>query len=417
MLAAAIRVDKRAFVKLQTNEQQEANARLTTALDGIRVLDMARLGPGPHCAQILADLGADVIKIEAPPATEGKRAGREINLPPDAAIRRNSRSISLNLKSDDGRAAFYRLAKTADVVMEGFRPGVVKRLAVDYETLRQHKPDIIYASLTGYGQTGPYADYVGHDLNYLGLTGIVDFTGAPDGPPMIPGNTIADNAGGGMNAVISILAAVVAKQRTGVGQYIDCAMVDGLLTMMFLNVDDHVTSGEVLHRGETITTGRYAWYNIYETKDGKYLTVCAIEPWFFENLCRLLGREEFIPHQRDEGEKRDEMFAAFREIFLTKTRDEWVSELMPAETCVAPVYAMDEVVRDPHLRHRQSIVEPELPGNAARPQVGVMVKLSETPGRIHSPGIAPGANTDEVLAELGYDAAAIDAMRAVGAVG
>ena len=410
-------VDKRAFVRLQPEEQQEANARLVTALDGIRVLDMARLGPGPHCAQILADLGADVIKIEAPPVTEGKRAGREINLPPDAAIRRDSRSASLNLKSDDGREAFYRLTKTADVVMEGFRPGVVKRLGVDYDTLRELRPDIIYASLTGYGQSGPYSGYVGHDLNYLGLTGIVDFTGAADGPPMIPGNTIADNAGGGMNAVISILAAVVAKQRTGAGQYIDCAMVDGLLTMMFLNVDDCVTSGEVKHRGETITTGRYPWYNIYETRDGKYLTVCAIEPWFFDNLCRLLGREDFIPHQRDEGEKRLAMFAAFRESFLTKTRDEWVAELMPAETCVAPVYAMDEVVRDPHLRHREMIVEPELPGSASRPQVGVMVKLSETPGRIRTGGAAPGESTDEILAAIGYDVAAIEAMRAAGAVG
>jgi crotonobetainyl-CoA:carnitine CoA-transferase CaiB-like acyl-CoA transferase len=387
------------------------------ALDGIRVLDLARLGPGPHCAQVLADLGADVIKIEAPPATAGKRAGREINLPPDAAIRRNSRSVSLNLKSPEGRDVFYRLARTSDVVMEGFRPGVVKRLGVDYDTLREIKPDIIYASLTGYGQTGPYSEYVGHDLNYQGLTGIVDMTGAADGPPMIPGNTIADNAGGGMNAVISILAAVVAKQRTGVGQYIDCAMVDGLLTMMFLNVDDHVTSGEVKHRGETITTGRYPWYNIYETSDGKYLTVCAIEPWFFENLCRALGLAEFMPHQHDEGEKRLEMFAAFRKIFLTKTRDEWVAELMPAETCVAPVYAMDEVVRDRHLRQRGMIVEPELPGKASRAQVGVMVKLSETPGRIRSTTRAPGADTDAVLAELGYDAAAIEAMRDAGAVG
>jgi crotonobetainyl-CoA:carnitine CoA-transferase CaiB-like acyl-CoA transferase len=390
---------------------------LVSALDGIRVLDMARLGPGPHCAQILADLGADVIRIEEPPPTEGRRAGRVMSLPADAAIRRNSRSVSLNLKAPEGREVFYRLAQTADVVMEGFRPGVVKRLGVDYDTLREIKPEIIYASLTGYGQTGPYAEYVGHDLNYLGLTGIVDFTGAPEGPPMIPGNTIADNAGGGMNAVISILAAVVAKQRTGVGQYIDCAMVDGLLTMMFLNVDDHVTSGEVLHRGETITTGRYPWYNIYETSDGKYLTVCAIEPWFFENLCKLLGLEEFVPHQRDAGAKRDEMFAAFREAFLRKTRDEWVAELMPGETCVAPVYAMDEVVRDPHLRGRGMIVEPELPGQASRAQVGVMVKLSETPGRIRSAAVAPGSNTAEVLAELGYDAAAIEQMRKAGAVG
>jgi crotonobetainyl-CoA:carnitine CoA-transferase CaiB-like acyl-CoA transferase len=234
---------------------------------------------------------------------------------------------------------------------------------------------------------------------------------------MIPGNTVADNAGGGMNAAIGILAAVVAKQRTGVGQHIDSAMVDGLLTMMFLNVDDYVTTGEVKHRGETLLTGRCPWYNIYEAADGKYLTVCAIEPWFFENLCRALGLEEFIPHQQDDGAKRDEMFAAFRRGFRRKTRDEWVAELMPAETCVAPVYAMDEVVRDPHLRERGMIVESELPGGASRTQVGVMVKLSETPGRIRSAASAPGADTEAVLGELGYDAAAIEAMRAAGAVG
>ena len=384
-------------------------------LDGLRVVEVSATSAAAFAGRFCADAGAEVILVE-PPA-EGRRAGRVINLPPDAAIRRNSRSVSLNLKSPGGREVFYRLVQTADVVMEGFRPGVVKRLGVDYDTLREIKPDIIYASLTGYGQTGPYAEYVGHDLNYQGLTGILDMTGATGGPPMIPGNTIADNAGGGMNAVIGILTALVARQRTGVGQYIDSAMVDGLLTMMFLNVDDHVTSGEVRHRGGTITTGRYAWYNVYETSDGKYVTVCAIEPWFFENLCRLLGREDFIPHQRDEGEKRREMFAAFRAIFLTKTRDEWVAELMPAETCVAPVYAMNEVVRDPHLRHREMIVEPMVDGHRVRSQVGVMVKLSETPGRIRSAGCAPGQHTGELLAELGYDSSAIEAMRTAGAVG
>jgi crotonobetainyl-CoA:carnitine CoA-transferase CaiB-like acyl-CoA transferase len=241
-------------------------------------------------------------------------------------------------------------------------------------------------------------------------------TGAADGPPVIPGNTIADNAGGGMNAAIGILSALLARQRTGVGQYIDSAMVDGLLTMMFLNVDDYVASGEVRHRGETITTGRYPWYNIYQTSDGKHLTVCAIEPWFFENLCRALGLEEFISHQHDEGAKRNEMFSAFRKAFLQKTRDGWVSELMPAETCVAPVYSVDEVVRDQHLRERGMIVEPELPGKASRSQVGVGVKLSATPGRIRSAASAPGADTEAVLAELGYDAAAIAAMRGAGAV-
>ncbi|MCH8162135.1 MAG: CoA transferase, partial [Chloroflexi bacterium] len=198
---------------------------------------MARLGPGPHCSQILADMGADVIRVEAPDPKEGPRAGRMIKLPGDAAIRRNSRSISLNLKTEEGKQVFFKLAATADVITEGFRPGVVKRLGVDYEAVKAVRPQIVYASLSGYGQEGPYSSYVGHDINYQGITGMLDMTGERDGPPMIPGNTIADNAGGGMNAAISILAALLSRERTGASQYIDMAMVDGLVTMMFFPIE------------------------------------------------------------------------------------------------------------------------------------------------------------------------------------
>ncbi len=377
---------------------------------------MARLGPGPHCSQILADLGADVIKVEEPGQGQGRRAGRIIKLPGDSAIRRNSRSICLNLKSDTGRQVFEKLVATADVVMEGYRPGVAKRLGVDYEAVRAIKPEIIYSSLTGYGQDGPYANYVGHDINYQGLTGILTMTGRSDGPPMIPGNTIADNAGGGMNAAIGILAALLAKERAGVGQYIDMAMIDGLLTMMLLPIDEYLTTGAVPHRGETITTGLYPWYNIYETKDGKYVSVGAIEPWFFENLCRLLGCEESIPEQYAEGEKREEMFAAFTNVFLTRSRDEWVNLLMPEDTCVAPVYGIDELVDDPHLRHRRMIVEDGRTDARARRQVGVMVKLSETPGSIRSPGPEQGQDTPAILEELGYGEPEIESLRRAGAI-
>ena len=387
------------------------------ALEGIRMLDMAPLGPGPHCAQILADAGMDVIRIEEPGEGTGRRAGRVLRFNKDAPIRRNSRSIGLNLKTDEGRRAFYDLARTADVVVEGFRPGVVKRLGVDYETLRAIKPQIIYASLTGYGQDGPYAPYVGHDINYQGVAGILAMTGRSDGPPMIPGSTTADSAGGGMNSAISILIALLARARTGLGQYIDMAMIDGLITMMILPIDDYLTHGEPPRRGETLLTGRYPWYNIYETKEGKFISVGAIEPWFYENLCRLLGREDLIPHQYADGRKREEIFAAFSEIFRTKTRDEWVAELMPAETCVGPVYTIDEVVDDPHLRHRQTIVDVEEPERDRRPQVGVMVKLSETPGAIRSPAPELGQHTREILTELGYDKRAIAALRQAQAIG
>ena len=381
------------------------------ALEGIRIIDMARLGPGPHCSQILADMGADVIRVEAPDPKEGPRAGRMIKLPGDAAIRRNSRSISLNLKTEEGKQVFFELAATADVITEGFRPGVVKRLGVDYDAVKAVRPQIVYASLSGYGQEGPYSSYVGHDINYQGITGMLDMTGERDGPPMIPGNTIADNAGGGMNAAISILAALLSRERTGAGQYIDMAMVDGLVTMMFFPIEEHLTTGAVPHRSGTITTGLYPWYSIYETKDGRYVSVGAIEPWFYENLCRLLELEELIPHQYGDDAKQEEVFAAFREKFLTKTRDEWVELLMPGETCVGPVLAIDEVVKDPHLRHREMIVDVEEEGGGTRTQVGVMAKLSETPGTIRTPGPEVGQHTPEILSELGYDEPAIEALR------
>ncbi|MCH7698611.1 MAG: CoA transferase [Chloroflexi bacterium] len=381
------------------------------ALEGIRIIDMARLGPGPHCSQILADMGADVIRVEAPEPKEGPRAGRMINLPGDSAIRRNSRSISLNLKTDEGKKVFFALAATSDVITEGFRPGVVKRLGVDYKAVKAVRPEIVYASLSGYGQEGPYSSYVGHDINYQGITGMLDMTGDRDGPPMIPGNTIADNAGGGMNAAISVLGALLARERTGKGQYIDMAMVDGLVTMMFFPIEEHLTTGAVPHRGGTITTGLYPWYSIYETKDGKYVSVGAIEPWFYENLCKLLEREDLIPHQYGDEEQQQAVFGAFREAFLTKTRDEWVELLMPGETCVGPVLGIDEVVNDPHLRHRELIVDVEQGDGSTRTQVGVMAKLSETPGSIRSPGPEAGQDTPDILSELGYDEPAIEALR------
>lgn len=380
------------------------------ALEGFRILDLARLGPGPHCAQILGDLGADIIKVEEPGPGRGRRAGRTLRIPGDNPIRRNARSIALDLQTEQGREAFYRLIATADAMMEGFRPGVAERLGIGYEAVRAVKPDIVYASLSGYGQDGPYRDFVGHDINYQGLAGIIDLTGAHDGPPVIPGNAVADNAGG-ISAALGIVVALLAKERTGRGQYVDISMVDTLVTMMFLNIEQYLASGAVPRRGETMLTGQYPWYNLYQAKDGKYLSVGAVEPWFYENLCRLLGHEEFIPHQYADGEQRQAIFAAFAQAFRRKTRDEWVRELMPADTCVAPVYAVDEVVHDPHLTSRGTITEAE-----GRRQVGMLFKLSETPGRIRCPGPALGANTGELLREVGYDDTEIEALARAGAI-
>jgi crotonobetainyl-CoA:carnitine CoA-transferase CaiB-like acyl-CoA transferase len=383
------------------------------ALEGFRLLDMAPLGPGPHCTHILADLGMDVIHIDEPGEGSGRRAGRVLRFAKDVPIRRNSRSASFNLKSEEGRRAFYDLVRTADVMIEGYRPGVVKRLGVDYDTLRAIKPDIIYASLTGYGQEGPYSGYVGHDINYQGVAGILGMTGHANGPPVIAGSTTADSCGGGMNAAISILTALLARERSGAGQRIDMAMVDGLLAMMVLPIDEYVTTGATPRRGETLLTGRYPWYNVYQAQDGKFLSVGAIEPWFYENLCRELGLEQYTPDQYAEGARRDEIFAAFRAAFLTKPRDAWVAQLMPAETCVAPVYTIDEVVADRHLRHRRQIVDVE----GGHEQAGVMVNLSKTPGSIRTASPERGQHTQEILSALGYDEQAIARLREAKAIG
>jgi crotonobetainyl-CoA:carnitine CoA-transferase CaiB-like acyl-CoA transferase len=340
-----------------------------------------------------------------------------IRFPGNAAIRRNSRSIGLNLKSEQGLDVFRKLAASADVITDGFRPGVVKRLGVDYEAMKAIKPDIIYCAMTGYGQTGPYSDYVGHDINYQGLTGMMDMTGQPEGPPTIPGSAIADNAGGGMNAAIGILTALLVRERSGTGQYIDMAMVDGVTSLLYLTIDDHLANGANPRRGETLLTGLYPWYNVYQTADDKYLTVGAIEPWFYENLCRILGCEDFIPDQYAEGERREEVFTAFRETFRTKTRDEWTKKLMPAETCVAPVLSIAEAADDPHLRKRGMIVDVDDAEKGRHRQVGVMVKLSETPGEIRSAGPEVGANTTEIMEDLGYSDGEVETLRESGAIG
>jgi alpha-methylacyl-CoA racemase len=354
----------------------------------------------------MADLGAEIVKVEQPDPKEGPKAGKLLRIPLNSALRRDAKSIFLNLKSAPGREIFYKLVGTADVVIEGYRPGVAKRLQVDYETVREHKPDIIYASLTGYGQDGPYAQFVGHDINYQAVSGILAMQGPRGGMPAIPGAIAGDNAGGGMNAVVGILAALLARGRGTGGQFIDMAMVDGLVTMMFLTIDDVLTGRENPRRGETLLTGKYPWYNIYETKDARYVSVGAIEPWFYANLCRLLGREDLAPFQYADDDKQEEVFAAFRGAFLTKTRDEWVDLLMGAETCVAPVLDIEEVARNEHLRHRGMIAEA-----GGRAQVGAMVKLSETPAIVRGPRQLDQDDAPALLRELGYDDARIDELR------
>jgi crotonobetainyl-CoA:carnitine CoA-transferase CaiB-like acyl-CoA transferase len=393
---------------------------MAAPLEGTRVLDMAWQGPGVFCATMLGDLGADVIKVyETHPE---RRGGPIMFMYPDAPIFpgwRNCRTMGLNLKSEEGRGIFDELAGTADVITEGFKPGTTKRLGVDYDTMKKVNPRIVYASLSGYGQDGPYRDVVGHDINYIAVAGLLGTLKPPGGNPVVPRTVLADFAAGGMCAVIGILAALMGREKTGRGQYVDVAMADAVVELMMPVLVPSLLGETISEQGETIATGeeQRPWYNAYETKDGKHISVGSVEPWFYANLCRLLGREDFIEHQFTEGEKRDEIMQYFKETFLTKTRDEWLAILRQEDTCVAPVYSPEEVVADPHFRARGMIAEVDHPTLGKAKQIGSMIKLSESQFQARNWSRRFGQHTDEVLLELGYDRARIDELRKAEVIG
>jgi crotonobetainyl-CoA:carnitine CoA-transferase CaiB-like acyl-CoA transferase len=385
------------------------------ALDDIRILDLSRLAPGPFCTMLLGDLGADVLLIEPPSdskagAGAGFRGGEALD-----ALRRNKRSIVLNLRDDDAREVFYKLAETADVVLEGFRPGVVKRLGVDYETLSKKNERIVYCSLSGFGQTGPYSNLVGHDINYISVGGALGMIGWPDQPPAIPMNVIADFAGGGLHAAYAILAALHARDRSGRGQYVDIAMSDGVMYLLAQTISGYFANGRVPGRGDTVLNGAVPAYNVYQCQDGGWISIGSLEPHFWANLCNVMGREDFIPHQYD-GEKRDEIFAHFRTQFMTKTRDEWFAVLKQTDICAAPVYALDEALADPHNLARGMVIDVDAGEGGKLRQVGIGTKLSDTPGEVRSAGPVAGQHTDDVLSSLGFASDRIAALRERGAV-
>jgi crotonobetainyl-CoA:carnitine CoA-transferase CaiB-like acyl-CoA transferase len=394
-------------------------------LEGIRVLDLSRLAPGPYCSMLLGDMGADVLVVEAPP--EALRSGGAVG-PMGAggeeaerilahnALARNKRSIVLNLRKEEARQVFYRLAESVDVVLEGFRPGVVKRLGVDYETLRPLNPRLVYCSLSGYGQDGPYAAMVGHDINYISIGGALGAIGWPGQPPAIPLNVIADFAGGGLHAAFAILAALLAREKTGRGQYVDIAMSDGVMYLLAMPLTLYFCNGTVVRPGEHLLNGAAPSYNLYQTKDGGWISLGSLEPHFYANLCRALGREDFIPYQYD-ASKREEVFAYFREQFRTRTRDEWFEYLRQSDICVAPVYSLDEAAADPHNQARHMVVEVDHPRLGPVRQVGIGPKFSETPGQVRTTAPRAGQHTDEVLASLGHTREQIEGLRASGAVG
>jgi crotonobetainyl-CoA:carnitine CoA-transferase CaiB-like acyl-CoA transferase len=386
-------------------------------LEGIRVLDLTRQAPGPYCTMLLGDLGADVIVVEEPPGV-GRRMDMGMSERTQAfwALSRNKRSVGLNLKEPRAQQAFLRMAEKADVVIEGFRPGVVKRLGVDYEAVSARNPRAIYCSLSGYGQTGPYAGLVGHDINYISIGGALGLIGTPGSPPAIPMNIIADFAGGGLYAAFAILAAVIARGHTGRGQYVDIAMSDGVTSLLAFPASQLFAAGMVPRPGVEMLNGGAPYYAVYECSDGKWLSIGCIEPWFWSELCKALDCEEHIPNQMNR-EKAPEIFAALRAKFREKARDEWFEELRQRDICVGPVYALDEVFEDPHAQARNMVVELEHPQFGSVKQVGVGPKFSDTPGAVRRTAPKRGEDTDALLGEAGYSSAEIAEMKAAGVAG
>ncbi len=394
-------------------------------LEGIHILDLSRLAPGPYCTMLLADLGADVLLVEEPLDTGGRLTGtaarrlldRDVSERAMAfnALSRNKRSIALNLKLANARQVFYRLAEHADVVLEGFRPGVVKRLGVDYETLSGVNPRLVYCSLSGYGQDGPYAGLVGHDINYVAIGGALGMIGWPGTPPAIPLNILGDFAGGGLYAAFAILVAIIARERTGRGQCVDMAMTDGVISLLAGVISQYFASGSVPKPGQSFLNGAAPFYHVYETADGRWLSIGCLEPWFWEALCRAMRCEQFIYDQMT-ADKFPKMFQFFRDAFKTKTRDEWFQYLSQFDICVGPVYSLDEVFQDPHVQARQMVAELEHPSLGKVQQVGIGVKLSETPGSVRSLSPRRGQHTDEVLRDLGFSPEQVQELRAQGVV-
>jgi alpha-methylacyl-CoA racemase len=395
-------------------------------LSGIKVLDLTKLAPGPFCTMILGDLGAEVIKIEEPGPPTGRRAQQAgkagtqglaaaFGSSPFNALNRNKKSIGLNLKSGPGKEIYTRMAQRADVVVEEYRPGVAKRLGIDYEQLSSRNPRLIYCAITGYGQDGPYCDLVGHDLNYIATAGVLSILGRPGQPPTIPHNIIADYAGGGMHGAIGILAALAARSQTGRGQYVDISMMDGAVALMAQTFSTFFATGVIPKPGETMLDGAIPNYSTYTTKDGKIITIGALEPWFFANLCRTLGREDLIEHEFN-PDMRDEIRRCFTEAFKSKTRDEWFEILSKTDICVGRMNTLDEVAGDPQVRARKMIVELDAPDGQKVKQVGISVKLSDTPGSIRSLAPRLGEHTEEVLTALGYSTEQIAKWRSEGAI-
>jgi crotonobetainyl-CoA:carnitine CoA-transferase CaiB-like acyl-CoA transferase len=396
---------------------------MSLPLEGLRVLDLTRLLPGGFCSMLLADFGADVIKVEdtglgdyvrwAPPFYEGVEAGAGSAL--FLSLNRGKRSIRIDLKSDGGKKVLLRLVRDADVLLESFRPGVLDRLGVGYERLKAENERLVYGAITGYGQDGPGRERSGHDLNYLGLNGILGLSGEADGPPVSSAAQIADLGGGALMAVVGVLIALRERDRSGQGQIVDCSMFDGSLSFLAMLAAEMLAGGEVPRRGSLRLAGGIVCYRPYRCADG-YVTLGALEPKFWVEFCRGVGREDLAEHAFDPP--CSEAHRSLEAIFAQRTREQWRAFAAEHDCCLEPVLGLDEALDGELVAAREMVVSLDQPG-ADRPVrlLGLPFKLSRTPGdAARAPGPGLGEHTREVLLAAGYSPAEVEALLESGAV-
>jgi alpha-methylacyl-CoA racemase len=377
----------------------------------MRVFDLSRLLPGPYCSRILADLGFEVIKVERPGGGDWSRYVPPLD--PESgegllfrALNRGKKSLTLNLKSDTGRVILLRLVETADVLLESFRPGVMDRLGLGYEALAKVNPRLVYCSLSGYGRDGPYRERAGHDLNYAGLTGLLDLTGARDGPPSMLGAPVADLSGS-LWATVGILFSLLERERTGLGQQVDSSLLGGALSCLPLAVVRY-QGGQPMVRGADDLNGGLVCYNIYETQDRRHMTLSALEPEFWAAFCQAIGREDLTAQQFAPALPGEPVYEDLCALFRSRTRQEWVEHLAGVDACCEPIYRVGEALSSPPVQALEMLT-----GNGLLPPIRLSSREARTTPQ---PAPALGQDTSPLLAELGYDPAEVEELRRQGTI-
>jgi alpha-methylacyl-CoA racemase len=386
-------------------------------LQGLKILDFTTLLPGPYATMVLADLGADILRI-----VSGSRPDLVDYLPPfvpgtrlsaaSVQLGRNKRSMALNLKDPRAIQIVHRLLKEYDVVIEQFRPGVMAKLGLDYDSLKKVNPAVVYCSLTGYGQTGPLRDRAGHDINYIARSGVASYTGKKASGPCLAGMQIADIASGSNHAVIGILTAVYCRRNSGKGQFVDISMTDGMIAFNSIFGAAFLVDGKDQTWEGNLLNGGYL-YDYYETKDGQYLSCGPVEPQFFNNFCNVIGRPDLVAggvSPKNAVQVKEEV----RTILRTKSQDEWMALFDATDACVEPVMTLTEVFQDALTKEREMAVDVPLQSGETVKQLGCPIKLSDTPPEYRFAGVPSGTHTTEVLQSLGFSDVQIGEFKKTG---